>query len=254
MRTPNTLSTTCRLLSAACCLAVFACHHVDPRPANDASGQFQDAMQLVRHGKWTDAQAAFQRLQFDLATRDTLQASVRFYLAESYAGQGEYLTATRDFRRVADDYPQSPLAPAALLRAGDCYGALWRRPELDPTYGQTAMATYQELVGRYPETRQAQIAAQRLHELQERFARKDYETGLFYFKRSAYDSAILYFRNMIVQYAASSLMPDAYLRLAESYKAINYREELAEVCDHLRQQWGSRRDVRQVCGDGNTGR
>ena len=45
---------------------------------------------------------------------------------------------------VSDETPNSPLAPLALERAGDVYADLWRRPELDPTYGQTALATYRE--------------------------------------------------------------------------------------------------------------
>ena len=56
----------------------------------------------------------------------------------------------REFRKVSDDTPNDPLAPEALLRAGDVYADLWRRPELDPSYGQTALATYQELLNRYP--------------------------------------------------------------------------------------------------------
>ena len=43
-----------------------------------------------------------------------------------------------------------PLLDYRLLRVGDVYSDLWRRPELDPTYGQTALSTYQELLNRYP--------------------------------------------------------------------------------------------------------
>jgi outer membrane protein assembly factor BamD len=235
-------------------LLLAACHHVELRPAGDVAGQFADAMRLFRHGQFADAQAAFQRLQFDLGVRDTLQARVRFYLGESYMGQDELITATREFRRVADDYPADPLAPVALLRIGDAYAQLWRRPELDPSNGQTSVATYQELAGRYPDAPAARIAAQRVRELQEKLAQKDYATGLFYLRRSAFDSAILYFRGLIVRYPSSPLVPDAYVRLAQAYKAISYREELRDVCDHLTQNYGGRRDVRQACGNGSPGR
>jgi outer membrane protein assembly factor BamD len=211
-------------------------------------------MQLFRHGHFDEAQTGFQRLQFDLAARDTLQARVRFYLAECYMGQDELLTATREFRRVADDYPADPLAPFALLRIGDAYSQLWRQPSLDPSNGQTALATYQELTGRYADSPAARVATQRVHELQERFAQKDYANGMFYLRRGAYDSAILYFRGLIVQYPSASTVPDAYVRLAQAYRAISYREELRDVCDHLMQNYGGRRDVRQACGNGSPGR
>ncbi len=66
-----------------------------------------------------------------------------------------------------------PIAPEALLRVGDVYADLWRRPELDPTYGQTALATYQELLNRYPAAAAAKRAQLRIAELNERFAYKD---------------------------------------------------------------------------------
>ena len=248
------ITTTKRLVTLWGVLLLAACHHVAPRPVGDVAGQFADAMRLFRHGQFADAQAGFQRLQFDLAVRDTLQARVRFYLAESYVGQQELITAIREFRRVADDYPADPLAPVALLRIGDAYAQQWRKPELDPSNGQTSIAAYQELTGRYPDAPAARIAAQRVRDLQEKFAQKDYANGLFYFRRSAFDSAILYFRGLIVQYPSSSVVPDAYLRLAQAYKAISYREELRDVCDHLTQNYGGRRDVRQVCGNGSPGR
>src|SRR5258706_2416024 len=248
-------TTNAKRVAALCGLWLLAAwHHVAQRPAADVAGQFSDAMRLFRHGEFADAQAGFQRLQFDLGVRDTLQARVRFYLAESYMGQEELITATREFRRVADDYPADALAPVALLRIGDAYAQQWRRPELDPSNGQTSIATYQELVGRYPDAPAARIAGQRIRELQEKFARKDFATGEFYLKRNAFDSAILYFRGLIVQYPSSSLVPDAYVRLAQAYRAISYREELRDVCDHLTQNFGGRRDVRQVCGNGSPGR
>lgn len=248
------ITTAKRIVALWGVLLLAACHHVEQRPAGDVAGQLSDAMRLFRHGRFADAQAGFQRLQFDLGARDSLQARVRFYMAESYMGQDEPITAIREFRRVADDYPGDALAPVALLRIGDAYAQLWKKPELDPSNGQTSLASYQELTGRYPDAPAARIAAQRVHELQEKFAQKDYETGLFYLRRSAFDSAILYFRGLIVQYPSSSRVADAYVRLAEAYKAISYREEMRDVCDHLAQNYGGRRDVRQVCGNGSPGR
>jgi outer membrane protein assembly factor BamD (BamD/ComL family) len=93
-----------------------------------------------------------------------------------------------------------------------------------------------------------------LRELEEHFARKDFLNGDFYFRRGAYDSAILYFRHLIASYPSATAVPDAFVRLVEAYRAIGYREEQEETCAHLRQYFGGRDDVRRVCGDGSTGR
>ena len=236
------------VLLAACSRATAT------RDTRDVEARFQDAMRAFRSGSFDRALAGFQAVQFELSTRDTLLPRARFYMAESHAGLEDFIAAAREFRRVADDFPSDAMAPLALLRAGDQYGRMWRRPELDPTNGETALATYQELIGRFPESQAARIAETRVRQLQEMYARKDYENGLFYFKRGGWDSAILYFRSLIANYPGASVVPDAYVRLVEAYDAIGYVEEKRETCEHLREHFGGRQDVRRLCGDRSPGR
>ena len=236
---------------------VAACHRGGsqaPRPAVAVEARFQQAMREFRNGNFNRSLADFQAIQFELSSRDTLLPRARFYMAESHAGAGDFVAAAREFRRVADDFPSDALAPLALLRAGDQHGRMWRRPELDPSNGETALATYQELLGRFPESPAARIAETRIRQLQEMYARKDYENGLFYFKRGGWDSAILYFRSLIANYPSATVVPDAYVKLVQAYDAIGYVEERRETCDHLREHFGSRADVRRVCGDRSPGR
>jgi len=240
-----------RLATALAVATLAACHHGRLGAPLTPTTEFAAAMRSFRQGRWSNARDRLQRLNYELGTRDSLLPSVRFYSAECLMGLGQLLTAAHDFRRMADDYPSDSLAPVALLRAGDAYDRLWRRIALDPSNGQTALATYQELAGRYPDTPPARLAALRIRDLQDRFARKDYESGLFYFKRGGYDSAILYFRSLIAQYPGASVVPEAFVKLVEAYRAIGYREELNETCAHLRQYYGGRADVRKVCGDRN---
>jgi outer membrane protein assembly factor BamD len=243
-----------RLLWVAGSVALAACRGANTQSLGTPETQFVAAMHGFRTGQFATAAVDFQRLQFDLPARDTLLPKVAFYLAESHAAIGDAITAARDFRRVADDFPSDALAPFALLRVGDQYSKLWRKPELDPTHGETALATYQELIGRYPESPAAAVAAIRVRQIQEQYARKDFMNGLFYFRRGGFDSAILYFRALIAAYPGSSMVPEAYVKLVEAYRNIGYREEREETCAHLRQYFGGRADVRAVCGDGSTGR
>lgn len=243
-----------RLVLVAGSTVLAACHGATARTLGAPETQFTEAMRAFRGGRFSKAAVDFQRLQFDLPARDTLLPKIGFFLAESQAAQGDAVTAAREFRRVADDYPSDSLAPFALLRVGDQYGSLWRRPELDPSHGETALATYQELIGRYPDSPAAAIAALRVRQVQEQYARKDYLNGLYYFRRGGFDSAILYFRALIAAYPGSTVVPEAYVKLVESYRSIGYKEERDETCAHLRQYFGGRADVRAVCGDGSTGR
>ena len=244
-----------RLVPGALLLLAGAACHRGPLPGElTPASQYERAMRVFREGRFREAHDQFNRMLFDIPSRDTLAPKVRFYLGESFFGMGDYIQAAREFHRVADDFPEDALAPYGLLRSADSYARLWRRAELDPTHGQTAMAGYQELTGRYPDSPATQLGETRLQAIQEQFALKDFQNGLFYFRRGAYDSAILYFRSLIATYPSTSVVPEAFVKLVQAYRAIGYREEREETCAHLRQYYGGRADVRQVCGGGSPGR
>ena len=154
-----------------------------PAPARLAPDSLWNvAERAFNRGHWSDAQKAFDLLGPLLTTTDPRYLRMHFFLGEILFAQGSPLQAVHEFRRVADERPEDPLAPEALLRAGDAYADLWRRAELDPTYGETARTVYQEVVARYPNTPPAMRAGLRIAELAEKFAVKEYHSALFYFK------------------------------------------------------------------------
>ena len=53
-------------------------------------------------------------------------------------------------------------------------------------------------------------------------------------RRRAYDSGIIYFKDVIANYAESRWTVPALLRLVDSYRAIGYADERRETCAHLR--------------------
>ncbi|HTT67923.1 MAG TPA: outer membrane protein assembly factor BamD [Gemmatimonadales bacterium] len=237
---------------------VGACHHFDPRAYPEPLDLMRASLHELRAGRYDKAQSGFQALTFNVSSHDTLYPVARFYLAESYFGQEDYVTAAREFRRVSDESPTFRLAPDALLRAGDAYAAQWPNTALDPSNGQTALATYQELQSRFPDSPAARVAGVRIRALNERFAVKELENALFYFQRGAYDSAILYFKDLIATYPSSSLVPETYVYLVRSYQAIGWKDELGAFCDQLRAYYApfyrQRADVRELCGDRAAGR
>jgi outer membrane protein assembly factor BamD len=235
--------------AAVTAAAVFAaCHHApDVAPAPDPVADLARARALVRRGDFSHALVAFRRLTFELGATQPEMAEVQYYLAECYFQTGDRMEAAHDFRQVADQYPTSEFAPLALLRAGDANLRMWRRPELDPSYGETALAIYQELAGRYPGSEAAQRAQAHVRELQEWFAEKDYRNGMFYFRHRAFDSAIIYFKDVIASYPGTAQVPRALMRLVESYRAIGYAEELKETCANLRRYYPTTDGLDKTC-------
>jgi outer membrane protein assembly factor BamD len=202
--------------------------------AREVDSLFRLAESRVRHGKWGDAIKQLERVLLEFSPGDSRIPRARYLLGEAKLAIGAHLEAAREFRRVSDDTPNDRLAPEALLRVGDVYADLWRRPELDPSYGQTAIATYQELLNRYANTPAAARAQERIEDLQERFAYKEYRAAVFYFKLKAYDSAILYLKDVVATYPRASIAPAALLKLVEAYRRLGYQEDVKETCDYLR--------------------
>lgn len=219
----------------------------DPTVFPTPDSLFQVSLAAFERGDCKRARAGFQQLTIELPPRDPRLADARFYLASCLLDDGERLEAAREFRRVADEFPQHPRAAEALLRAGDANAQLWRRPELDPTYGETAMAIYRELLARYPDSPSAAEGRERVANLNDKFARKTYKTGDFYMRLHAYDSAILYFRDVVANYPRSELTPLALLKLVEAYQKIGYREERRETCAHLHQFYPDAPNLGETC-------
>ena len=225
-----------------------------PAPVSDAGASaatidslWTEAESAVRHGKWGDADKLLNRVILEFSPGDRRVALAHFYLGEALFAQGRQLEAAREFRKASDETPNDPIAPEALLRLGDVYSDLWRRPELDPTYGQTALSTYQELLNRYPGSSAAKRAELRITELNERFAYKEYKAAMFYFRLKAYDSAILYLKDLVATYPKAVVVPDALVKLVQAYKALGYREDVQETCGYIQRFHPRAPKVREVC-------
>jgi outer membrane protein assembly factor BamD len=257
---------TRRAIFAVLLLATAACGGRGGRTSTAPTPQVQEsataaqvdtfwrqAEYYVRHGRWSDAQKKLDRVLLELQPGDPRIAQAHFFLGEAYYATGSHLEAAREFRKTSDDTPNDPLAPDALLRVGDVYADLWRRPELDPSYGQTALATYQELVNRYPGTSAATRAQGRIADLQERFAYKEYRAALYYFKLKAYDSAILYLKDVVATYPRAAIAPEALVKLVEAYQKLGYKEDVQETCGYIRRFHPDAAKSHGVCPPDSTG-
>jgi outer membrane assembly lipoprotein YfiO len=214
---------------------------------------WRNAEGAFRHGKWSEVSKLLERALLEFPPGDSRIARAHYYLGEARFAQGSQLEAAREFRKASDDTPNDPIAPEALLRVGDVYADLWRRPELDPTYGQTALATYQELLNRYPNGSAAERAQLRINELNERFAYKSYKAAMYYFRLKAYDSAVLYLKDLVATYPKSAVAPDALVRLVQAYKTLGYREDVQETCGYIKRFHPKAPGAAAVCPTDSSG-
>ena len=197
--------------------------------------------------RWDNAVAAFEKLTMDLPARDTLLPRAYWYLAKSHVKKKQYILAAQSYARLTESFPDDTLADDALLAAGDAYAKMWRKPTLDAQYGMSAISTYRTLLAIYPNSTLRADAENRAARLEQWFATKDFDTGMYYLRRKAYDPAILYFRDVIRLYPNTPKTRDAYLRLVQAYRAIRYHDDARETCTAIRQQYPSDKDVTLAC-------
>ena len=185
---------------------------------------FERAHGLLREGKWTDAIAAFEQFTLQYATHPRV-AEARFRLAEAYFGKKEFITAGNEFARLASDYPAGPWADDARFRVCESYYRLSPKTQLDQQYTKSAFDHCQSLVAYFPQSEFVPRAQEMMTELRQKLAEKEYQAGEFYFKRNAYDSAIIYYETTSRDFPDTPQSPRALSRLVEIYKILGYKEE-----------------------------
>ena len=209
---------------------------------------YKAGLREFQRKKWDNAVAAFEKLTIELPARDSLLSRSFWYLASAHERRDEHLLAAQSFSRLVESFPDDSLADNAALEAARSYKKLWRKPSLDATYGETALATYQTMLALYGETSPlAETARREVADLENWFATKNYESGMYYLRRKAYDSAIQYFKYVLEKWPDAPRARDASLRLVEAFKAIRYKEDASEQCTALRRKYSNDAQVREIC-------
>jgi outer membrane protein assembly factor BamD len=81
------------------------------------------------------------------------------------------------------------------------------------------------------------------------FAQKNYLSGMYYLRRRAYDSGIIYFKDVLARYPSTPTVRLALLRLVDSYKAIHYKDDAQDACATLKKTYPNDAEVRTTCAD-----
>lgn len=230
------------MLAVAACKPEFQLKNLT---TNDAL--YKAAFSEYQRHHWDNAITGFEKLTTDLPARDTLLPRSYWYLASAHQHQDEFLLAAQSFSRMVESFPDDSLADDAALESARSYRRLWRKPGLDAMYGQTALESYNTLIGLYPTSPLIPAAQKDIAQLEDWFAKKDYDAGMYYFRRKAYDSGILYFKDVLTKYANAPTARSAALRLVEAYKALRYHEDASELCAQLTQRYAKDREVTSIC-------
>jgi len=117
---------------------------------------YQAAMGEYAKGRFEQALRAFQDL-LDQFPNSRMSDDAQFMIGESYYGMKEYVDAVSEYDKVIKSYPDSDRVPGARLKKAFSLFSLGKK-------GQ-GVIELQQIVQRFPSTKEAEIARQRLEEL-----------------------------------------------------------------------------------------
>jgi outer membrane protein assembly factor BamD len=243
----QTLARALRLTALA---AFAACHAGTFTPVEASTNQslFQAALKAYQNKNYDKAEKGFEQLTFQLPARDPLLPTAFFYLGQSHFKLQEYILAAQAFGRVPQDFPEDTLAANATFEQGRSYALLWKRPDLDADYGSSAMQTFQTFLSAYPDSPRRDAAVKEVDGLNEKFAEKDLGAAELYSKQHAYDSSIIYYRDVVARYPQTPAAKHALIGLVKAYRAIAYHEDVLETCATLRTKYPGDSQVNSTCG------
>lgn len=215
----------------------------------DADQLLNYATERIESEDWKDASRALETFVFQYPTHPRYQEA-RYRLGQVYFDREDYLSAASEFARLADDYPNGDFADDARFGVCAAYARVSPEPRLDQEYTRTAITHCESLLGFYPDSEYAPRAREMITELRNKLAEKTYLIGRDYLRLKAYDSAIIYFDDLLEQYPASASAPKALYGLYKAYEGIGYTEDANAARERLLREFPESEEARRLGGSG----
>lgn len=159
-------------------------------------------MSLFQKEKYNDAAQAFNTV-IDVGRGTDYGKEAQFYLAESYFKDERYLLASSEYERYISQFPRSDKRQEAQYKDAICYYNLSPRYKLDQKYTKKAIEQFRLYISRYPNSENAEQAAQYITELRSKLAEKLYYAADLYQRTDQYEAAIIYYNLTIDNYPES---------------------------------------------------
>lgn len=196
---------------------------------------FDRAMDAMKHNRFDVARMTLQTLintypDSEFIARAKLGVADSWYAEGGTTAMQQAEIEYKDFRTF---FPNMPEAAEAQLKVANIHYEQMEKPDRDYTHAVRAEEEYRALIQEYPDSKLVPKAKQRLREVQEVLAEREYEIGRFYYLRMAYPAAIARLKTLVDRYPLYSGADEALFLLGQSYEgeinAIRKNTRLNEV-------------------------
>lgn len=142
-----------------------------------------------------DYQGAIQQFQSILLQYpgSAVNDDARYYLGLTYFRRSQYLLAAYEFSKLIRDVPGSEFVPESQFMLAESYYQLSPHYQLDQVYTEKAIEEFQTFIDFFPLSEKVEEAEEKINELNEKLARKIYNSAVIYEKMNYTLAAIKYY-------------------------------------------------------------
>jgi outer membrane protein assembly factor BamD len=217
------------VLGCAATLSLAACAHGGKKGdtayvARDVGMLYTAGKRSMDTGDYEQAAKLFDEVERQhpysvWARRAQLMSAFNYYLAKKYT------EAISSAQRFVSIHPGNAEAPYAQYLIAMSYYEQIADVTRDQSITQSASDAFGELIRRYPDSRYASDARQRLDTIKDHLAGKEMEVGRYYQRAGQWLAATYRFRSVVDKYPTTSHTPEALERMVECYVALGIPDE-----------------------------
>ena len=205
-------------------------------------------LQAREQEEWQDAAEAFDFVLF--APGFSRAAEARLLLAEVQYRDGRYIEARSEYQRVIDRWPADTVAVTAALGVCRSLVALSPITQRDQSFTRQARLSCRQVAADLAGTVMGLEAGRRAGQMQLKLAEQDYDTGLHYQKRRLFDSALLYFEQVVSEFSETEWAPWALYQMVDVFGRIGYLRDVETTRDLLLQTYPDSEPAQLLLADG----
>jgi outer membrane protein assembly factor BamD len=182
---------------------------------------FDRSMDAMKHNKFDVARMTLQTLINTYPDSEYI-ARAKLAVADSWYAEGGSTAmqqAEIEYKDFGTFFPNMPEAAEAALKVANIHYQQMEKADRDYTHAMRAEEEYRSVILQYPDSKLLKEAKQRLREVQEVLAQREYNIGRFYYLRQAYPAAIARLQTLVDRYPLYSGADEALYLLGQTYEA-----------------------------------
>jgi len=181
---------------------------------------FDRAMDALKHNRYDVARLTLQTLINTYPDSEFI-ARAKLGVADSWYAEGGTAALTQaeiEYKDFITFFPNMPEAAEAQLKIANIHYQQMEKPDRDFTHAVRAEEEYRNLILQFPDSKLVPEAKQRLMEVQEVLAEREFRVGRFYYLRESYPAAIARLKSVVDKYPLYSGADEALYLLGQSYE------------------------------------